>query len=68
VLTGALVITILDRSIQYLSGLVRFPFEVNYLRYIIMGLIMIIILYYKPSGMIKEKPVKTPAVQVLKHE
>jgi branched-chain amino acid transport system permease protein len=68
VLTGALVITLLDRSIQYLSGLARFPFEVNYLRYIIMGLIMIIILYYNPSGMIKEKPVKTPAAQVLKHE
>jgi len=68
VLLGALLVTLLDRSTLYLSGLVVLPFEVNHLRYMVFGTIMILLLFYRPSGIIREEPVKTPAVQVLESE
>ncbi len=39
------------------------PFDVNWLQYIIFGVLMIIILYYRPEGILKEKPIKTEPIK-----
>ncbi len=36
-----------------------FPFRIEWLEYILLGIIFILILIYKPQGILKEKPVKT---------
>lgn len=68
VLLAAFFVAVLDRVTIFLSGLTVLPFEVNYLRYAAVGFIILAILFYAPSGMIKEEPVKTPAISVLQSE
>jgi branched-chain amino acid transport system permease protein len=41
----------------------QLPFEATWLEYILFGVLMLLILYYKPEGLIKEKPVMTPPVK-----
>ena len=66
VLLGSLVMTAIDRGTRMLSvgitGL-DIPFEVNYFRYVIVGFIMLLILLYRPQGILPEKPIKTPAFE-----
>ncbi|MEM2057123.1 MAG: branched-chain amino acid ABC transporter permease [Thermoproteota archaeon] len=66
ILLGTLIVTLIDRGTMYLSGVAVLPIEVNYVRYIAVGALMLLILYYRPSGILSEKPLKTPAVEVLK--
>ncbi len=42
------------------------PFDVNWLQYIIFGFLMIAILYYRPEGIIREKPIETKPMVELK--
>lgn len=68
VLLGAFVLAILDRGTRFVSGLTFFsvfPIDINYLRYIALGIIMLAVLAYNPNGIIPEKPVKTPAAKVV---
>lgn len=68
VLVGAAFVTILDRATRYLSGMVRVgavPIEINYIRYIVTGIVMLVVLAYRPSGIIPEEPLKTPALEVV---
>lgn len=69
VVLGALLLTMVDRMTQA-SFLALFkitiPFDITYIRYMIIGLIMILILMLKPEGLIPEKPVKTPAFKILR--
>lgn len=52
-----------------IMSLLRLPFEAVWLQYILFGIVMLLILYYKPEGLIKEKPVMTPPLkQALKEE
>ena len=47
----------------------QLPFEATWLEYILFGIVMLLILYYKPEGLIKEKPVMTPPIkQALKEK
>lgn len=38
-------------------------FDATWLEYILFGIVMLLILYYKPDGLIKEKPVMTPPMK-----
>mgnify|MGYP001222332252 CR=1 FL=1 len=49
-----------------IKDILNLPFEATWLEYILFGSIMLLILYYKPHGLIKEKPVFTPALKNLK--
>ncbi len=50
-----------------IRSLLHLPFEAFWLEYILFGVVMLLILYYRPEGLIKEKPVMTPPIkQVLK--
>lgn len=59
VLTKVLLITY---KFEITSAL-RLPFEAVWLEYILFGVAMILILLFKPEGLIKEKPIFTKAVK-----
>ncbi len=46
-----------------IRSMLHLPFEATWLEYILFGIVMLLILYYKPEGLIKEKPVLTPAIK-----
>jgi branched-chain amino acid transport system permease protein len=66
---GALILTLLDRltraSFLKMVG-ITVAFDITYLRYVTIGILMILILMFKPEGLIPEKPVKTPALKIAK--
>ncbi len=66
---GALTLTLLDRltrpSFFAIIGVtVKLPFDMTYARYVTIGVLIILILMFKPEGVIPEKPVKTPALEI----
>jgi branched-chain amino acid transport system permease protein len=68
-LVGAIAMTVMDHvtrpSFYAILGLeVRIPFDINYLRYILIGLLIILILRFRPEGLLPETPVRTPALAV----
>uniref|UniRef100_A0A7C3UL22 Branched-chain amino acid ABC transporter permease n=1 Tax=Geoglobus ahangari TaxID=113653 RepID=A0A7C3UL22_9EURY len=70
VLAGVLTFVVIWRLINgykhHITALLNLPFDVNWLQYIIFGALMIIILYYKPEGIISEKPIETDPIKELK--
>jgi len=68
VVCGALLMTLAEKVLGIVSvelSLLNLPFEPSYLRYVVYGVIMIIVLLYRPSGIIREGPLKTPAWKVV---
>lgn len=65
-LLGAMVMTLMDRltraSFLRILG-ISVGFDISYVRYIVTGLLIILILMVKPEGLISEKPLKTPAIE-----
>lgn len=52
-----------------IRSFLHLPFEATWLEYILFGMLMLLILYYKPEGLLKEKPVLTPPIrQALKEK
>ncbi len=69
VIVGTLIMTALDQFISpsFLSLLgIRVEFDVTYMKYIIIGLIIILVLMFRPQGAIPEGPVETPALELSK--
>jgi branched-chain amino acid transport system permease protein len=46
-----------------IRSILNLPFEATWLEYILFGILMLLILYYKPEGLIREKPVLTPPIK-----
>ncbi len=69
VIIGTIVMTGLDffisPSVFSLVG-VTIEFDITYIKYVIIGLIMILMLMFRPEGAIPEKPVETPAIKLSK--
>lgn len=66
---GAMVVTLLDRLTRasFLNILgIAVTFDITYFRYILTGILMILILMFKPEGLVPEGPVKTPALKLAK--
>jgi len=55
---GALVYIGIDRALTLFKHLIPLPFDVNYLYYIAMGMALILLLMYKPEGILPERPGK----------
>lgn len=51
-----------------IKSLLHLPFETTWLEYILFGIIMLLILIYKPDGIIKEKPIQTEPIAKKKRE
>ena len=62
-----LVKTLLTMYKFEISAMLNLPFEAVWLEYIMFGVVMLLILYYKPEGLVKEKPILTkPIKKVIK--
>lgn len=69
VVCGALLMTFAEKILGIVSvelSLLKLPLDPSYFRYVIYGIIMLVILLYRPSGIIREAPLKTPAWKVIK--
>ncbi|ENN96789.1 high-affinity branched-chain amino acid transport protein BraE [Methanocaldococcus villosus KIN24-T80] len=53
----------LDVYKYQIKYLLNIPFEPVWISYILFGMLMLLILYYKPSGLIPEKPILTPPIK-----
>lgn len=64
---GALVMTMVDRfsrtSFLALLG-IQLPFDVNFLRYVIIGALLVALIMFRPQGLLPERPIRTPALEV----
>ncbi|MEM3031390.1 MAG: branched-chain amino acid ABC transporter permease [Nitrososphaerota archaeon] len=64
---GALLVTTIDRGTRALRGwlaTLNIPIEMLYVRWIIVGIVMLVILMYRSNGLIPEGPIRTPAYRV----
>lgn len=70
-IVGALVMTVLQKVLSIFTvelSLMNLPFATSYLQYIVYGVILICVLIYRPTGLIPEGPLKTPAWEAVKHD
>jgi branched-chain amino acid transport system permease protein len=68
-LVGAGVLTLIDflarpTFLAILEIPWRPSFDLNYVRYVTAGVLIIIVLMFKPAGLVPERPVNTPAISV----
>lgn len=69
-LAGTLVITLLDQLTNASTlgemgiSVEALPININYIKYMVIGLTIILVLMFRPQGMFPEKPLKTPAVDM----
>lgn len=61
VLAGALVVELLNRGTRIAKDYLTLPVDPNNLQFILFGLLIVIILIYRPQGLIREGPMKTVA-------
>ena len=67
-LLGALIVTILDRVTTIAAiqlGSIGVAIEFTYVRFILFGLIILLMLRYRPQGLLPEKPQTTQAHKIL---
>ncbi len=67
-LLGTALVILLNRVTQILKDYITLPVEPNYLQMMIVGLLIVLFLMFKPQGVVPEKPVKTIAWSVLEEE
>ncbi|MCD6368299.1 MAG: branched-chain amino acid ABC transporter permease [Thermoproteales archaeon] len=60
---GTLVYVLIERLIMVLKHEVKIPFDVNYLGYVVLSIVLILLLFYRPKGLLPEKPVQTPNIK-----
>ncbi|OYT31102.1 MAG: branched-chain amino acid ABC transporter permease [Thermofilum sp. ex4484_79] len=63
---GAFFYVLIDRLIAYYKHSVYLPFDVNYMSYIILSIILILVIFYSPQGIFPEKPTRTPVIEKLR--
>jgi len=58
------IVKILLMTYKYeISSALHLPFEAVWLEYILFGVLMLLILYYRPEGLIKERPIITEPIK-----
>ncbi len=62
-LLGAALIEIFDRGANILKDYVALPVDPSNLQYIIFGALILLVLFYRPQGLLKETKVKTRALE-----
>ena len=63
VLLGAALVELFERGARMVKDYIPLPVDPNNLQYILLGILIILILLYRPSGILKESRVKTIAVE-----
>ena len=59
---GALAYLAVDRTLTIIKHWIPAPFDVNYLSYVMMAILLLAILMFKPEGLIPEKPGRVEAL------
>lgn len=66
-LVGAAIWVGIDRGLRTAKDLLPFlPFATDYLRFLLTGAIIVLLVTYRPSGLLPEREVRTPAWSVLR--
>jgi len=60
-LLGALLVEFLNRGTRMAKDYVFLPVDPNNLQFILFGLIIILLIMYRPYGLLREKPLQTAA-------
>jgi ABC-type branched-subunit amino acid transport system permease subunit len=60
---GAGMVQLFDRGANIAKDYLTLPIDPNNLQYIIYGVLIILVLLYRPQGLLKESPIKTQAVE-----
>ncbi len=67
-LFGVLVFTAIERltrpSILAMLG-IDIPFDITYIRYMVVGLVLTVMVMFRPQGLFPERPLNTPAWEVI---
>ena len=66
VIVGAFIVQVLERGARIAKDYLLLPIDPHNLRVMLIGILIILILLYRPQGMFKESKVKTPALEVAK--
>ncbi|ALU12070.1 ABC transporter permease [Ignicoccus islandicus DSM 13165] len=68
VVIGTAIIILINRLTQIAKDYINLPLEPNYFQAILVGLLIILFLMFRPQGLVPEKVVRTPAWKVLEEE
>ena len=62
-LLGAGLIEVFDRGANIIKDYVKLPIDPSNLQYIIYGVLILLVLFFRPQGLLKETPLKTRALE-----
>ncbi len=68
VVIGTAIIILINRLTQIAKDYINLPLEPNYFQAILVGLLIVLFLMFRPQGLVPEKVVRTPAWKVLEEE
>ena len=69
-LLGAAVFTLIDRILTFAAGMMGPSLIIppNYLRWMIVGIVIVLVLIFRPEGIKPARPIKTPAWEAVREE
>lgn len=66
-LLGAGLVELFDRGANIAKDYLVLPVDPSSLQYILFGALIIFVLLYRPQGLLKESPIKTKALELVRH-
>lgn len=67
-LLGAALVTLFERGANIAKDYLALPIDPGNLQYILFGALIILVLLYRPQGLLKESPIKTKALESARRE
>ena len=67
-LLGAGLVELFDRGANIAKDYLILPVDPSNLQYILFGALIILVLFYRPQGLLKESPIKTKALELARNE
>jgi branched-chain amino acid transport system permease protein len=65
-LLGAALVELFDRGANIAKDYLILPLDPANLQYILFGVLIILVLFYRPGGLLRESPVKTKALEAIR--
>lgn len=60
---GAALVQVFQRGTNILKDYVNLPFDPNNMQYVLFGGLILLVLFYRPGGFLKESPVRPPKIR-----
>ena len=67
VLVGAALVEVFERGANIAKDYIALPIDPSNLQYILFGVLILLVLFYRPQGLFKEIPIKTRALEAVRH-